>query len=114
MRVLAAPFVVAAPAGARIRGRLRADDSDAEVLRQVGLYLGSHYRADLAARVRIGVVPAKETGRAGRKCALTGVTSSRWAGAITRSSEDQFQLMLRALRAEVDCLTRGVDRKSVV
>ncbi|MCX5406382.1 hypothetical protein OHA37_21215 [Streptomyces sp. NBC_00335] len=63
----------------------------------VGEHLGRHARADLAERVRIGRVPVKANRRAERKRALTRVSSSRWAGAITRASEDQYQLSLRCL-----------------
>jgi IS605 OrfB family transposase len=38
--------------------------------------------------------------RAARKRALTGESSSRWAGAITRTSEDQVRLAGQNLRAE--------------
>jgi hypothetical protein len=38
--------------------------------------------------------------RAARKRALTAQSSSRWAGAITRTSEDAWQLADRNLRAE--------------
>jgi len=40
LREIAAPFVVAAPAGARVRTRLRVTAEDAAVLRAVGTYLG--------------------------------------------------------------------------
>ncbi len=39
--------------------------------------------------------------RAERKQAITAVSSSRWAGAITRSVEDQYQLGMRGLAAHV-------------
>ncbi|MCX4692665.1 hypothetical protein [Streptomyces sp. NBC_01408] len=97
LRTLADPFVVSAPSGARIRDRLHLSTPDAEVLWIVGGHLGQHARADLAERVRIGVVPAKRNGRAERKRALTTVSSSRWAGAMTRASEDQYQLSARCL-----------------
>ncbi|MGW3726015.1 hypothetical protein [Streptomyces sp. NPDC000851] len=80
LRVLAAPFTVAAPSGARIRDRLRLESADEKVLRLVGEHLGRHQRADLAERVRIGQVAAKDTRRAERKKKLTVVSSSRWAG----------------------------------
>ncbi|MFE1560166.1 hypothetical protein ACFW6V_34905, partial [Streptomyces sp. NPDC058734] len=68
---------------------------DALVLRVVGGHLGGCARADLAERVRIGRVAVKGNRRAERKRALTKVSSSRWAGAMTRASEDQYQLSLR-------------------
>ncbi|WP_240797909.1 hypothetical protein [Streptomyces sp. F001] len=56
LRPITAPFTVAAPAGARIRDRLRLSAADAEVLTLVGSHLGRHQRADLAERVAIGQV----------------------------------------------------------
>ncbi|MEU9456471.1 hypothetical protein [Streptomyces sp. NPDC048277] len=107
--MLAAPFTVAAPSGARIRDRLKdLTAADVKVLTLVGEHLGRHQRADLAARVRTGTVPAKQTGRAGRKKQLTAVSSSRWAGAMTRASEDQYQLSMRCLRDERAGLQRRI------
>lgn len=108
LRALADPFTVPAPAGARIRDRLRVSANDAEVLRVVGDHLGGHAHADLAERVRIGRVPVKDNRRAERKRALTKVSSSRWAGAITRASEDQYQLSLRCLFDERASLRRAI------
>ncbi|MCF1598467.1 hypothetical protein [Streptomyces muensis] len=114
MRTIAAPFTVAAPGGARIRDRLRLTPDDEKVLREVGEHLGRHQRADLAERVRAGKVKAKDTRRAARKKALTAASSSRWAGAITRVSEDQYQLSLRCLydtRASLRRAVRTVTRR---
>ncbi|WDZ92307.1 transposase [Nocardiopsis sp. HUAS JQ3] len=108
LRVLAAPFTVAPPTGARIRDRLRLSRTDESVLVALGRHLGALARADLAERVRIGMVPARQNRRAERKKALTKASSSRWAGAITRTSEDQYQLALRALFDERAMLTRAV------
>ncbi|GAA3376848.1 IS200/IS605 family element transposase accessory protein TnpB [Streptomyces sannanensis] len=108
LRTIAAPFTVAAPAGARIRDRLCITPGEAEVLRLAGEHLGRHQRADLAARVRIGEVRKKDTRRAERKKTLTAVSSSRWAGAMTRADEDQYQLSLRCLYDERTCLRRAV------
>lgn len=108
LRTLAEPFTVAAPAGARIRDRLRLAAADEEVLTEVGRHLGRHAHADLAARIRLGRVAAKDTRRASRKKALTAVSSSRWAGAITRACEDQYRLSLRALYDERTSLRRAI------
>ncbi len=107
MRVLADPFTVAPPAGARIRDRLRLSPADEKVLTLLGGQLGHHARADLAERVRIGRVPVKDNRRAERKRVLTKVSSSRWAGAITRACEDQYQLSLRCLFDERASLRRA-------
>jgi hypothetical protein len=99
---------VAAPSGARIRDRLRLTPADAQVLMLAGEHLGRYQRADLAGRIRIGNVAAGGNRRAGRKKALTAVSSSRWAGAMTRASEDQYQLSLRCLHAERASLRRAI------
>jgi hypothetical protein len=101
-RVIRGPFVVAPPAGARVRARLRVTAGDEAVLRAVGGHLGSLASADLAARCaegRLGV-RARAVSRRERKRALTAGSSSRWAGAITRVSEDQRGRAERNLRAE--------------
>ncbi|MGW1025746.1 hypothetical protein ACWD4J_19005 [Streptomyces sp. NPDC002577] len=108
LRVLADPFTVAAPSGARIRDRLHVTDVDAEVLRLVGRHLGHHQRADLARRVEIGKVRVKDNQRIERKRELTKVSSSRMAGAMTRASEDQYQLSLRCLYDEASSLRRAI------
>ncbi|MCX5406259.1 hypothetical protein OHA37_20585 [Streptomyces sp. NBC_00335] len=74
----------------------------------MGDHLGRYARADLAERLRIGMVPAKEDRRAERKRALTKVSSSRWAGAITRASDDQHQLSRRSLFDERTSLRRTI------
>jgi hypothetical protein len=105
---LAAPFTVAAPSGARIRDRLRLTPADREVLTLAGELLGHQQRADLAERVRIGDVPVPGNQRAARKKKLTAVSSSRWAGAMTRTSEDQYRLAMRCLHDEQAGLRRAV------
>ena len=47
--------------------------------------------------------------RARHKQAITAVSSSRWAGAITRAVEDQYQLGLRGLKAHVEDLRAAVE-----
>ena len=88
MRPIAAPFVVSPPSGARIRTRLRVAADDERVLWAVGAQLGGLAGLDLAARCRRG---AGDDQRAGRKRALTAAASSRWAGTITRTSNDQWE-----------------------
>jgi hypothetical protein len=109
-RTLAVPFVAAAPAGARVRTRLRVSAQDEVVLRAAGSHLGSLAGRDLAVRCAQGRLDAKgrAASRAARKRALTAAASSRWAGAITRTSEDQWQLAERNLRAEAASLRARV------
>src|ERR671918_2533238 len=103
MRPIAAPFVVAPPSGARIRARLRVDADDERVLSAVGAQLGSLAGQDLATRCRLGW---GDDQRAERKRALTPASSSRWAGAITRTSNDQWE---RGRRNLLDARV-GLDR----
>ena len=102
LRKMAAPFVVAPPGGARVRTRLMVDDTDRRVLEALGAHLGHLASADLARRVREGSLDAKAKAesRKARKQALTADSSSRWAGAITRTTEDAYGLAKRNLQAE--------------
>jgi hypothetical protein len=102
LREIAAPFVAAAPAGTRVRTRLRVSPRDAGVLAAAGRHLGSLAGRDLAGRCAEGELDARgrAASRAIRKRELTGQSSSRWAGAITRASEDAYQLASRNLAAE--------------
>ena len=104
MRRLAAPFVVAPPSGARIRTRLRLSACDKAVIRAVGEQLGRLAGQDLAARCRLGW---GDDQRAERKRALTPASSSRWAGSITRTSNDQWQQGRKNLLAERERLRRA-------
>src|SRR5260370_16141858 len=101
LRPVAAPFVAAPPGGARVRARLRVPPGDEAVLRAVGAHLGSLAGRDLAARCGEGRLDAKGTAvsRAGRKRALTAASSSPWAGAITRTSEEPVPPAEPKLRA---------------
>jgi hypothetical protein len=112
LRQIAVPFVAAVPAGARVRARLRVSPQDEAVLRAVGSHLGSLAGGDLAARCAEGKLDARgrAESRKRRKRALTAESSSRWAGAITRTSEDQVRLAERNLRAERASLQARVRR----
>ncbi len=78
----------ARPAGARMKTRLRLSAADQMVVRAVGEYLGSLAAADLAWRCRLGRGGDQ---RAVRKRILTGRSSSRWAGSLTRTSNGQWR-----------------------
>jgi hypothetical protein len=101
LREIAAPFVAGVPAGARVRTRLRVSPQDAGTLAAAGRHLGSLAGRDLAARCAEGKLDARgrAESRRERKRALTAESSSRWAGAITRASEDAWQLAARNLAA---------------
>jgi hypothetical protein len=109
---MADPFVVAAPSGARVRTRLRLSPTDEVVLRTLGAHLGRLAGADLACRCREGRLDRKgaAVSRRERKRSLTEACSSRWAGAITRTSEDVWQLRDRNLAAEAASLRARVAR----
>jgi hypothetical protein len=96
------PFVVTRPAGARVRTRLPVSGDDEQVLKTLGEHLGSLAGSDLARRGSQGRLDAAAVAvsRRDRKRALTAASSSRWAGAITRTSEDAWQLGYRNLQAE--------------
>jgi len=92
---------------------------DEAVLWAAGTHLGSLAGRDLAARCAEGRLDAKgrAASRARRKRALTGESSSRWAGAITRTSEDQHRLAGQNLRAErntVQARIQGIQARLLV
>ena len=95
-----------------VRTRLKVSPTDAAVLRAVGSHLGSLAGRDLALRCAQGRLDAKERSRSRRerKRALTAESSSRWAGAITRTSEDAWQLARRNLLAERRTLASRINR----
>ena len=110
LRRITDPVVAAVPAGVRIRTRVHFGEAEAAAMVGIGSFLGSVYRTELAARVELGRLDLKAHAawRAQRKQALTAVSSSRWAGAITRAVEDQYQLGMRALAAHVRDLRSAI------
>jgi hypothetical protein len=105
------PVVAGRPVGVRIRARIHVTQAEVAALRTIGSFLGSVYRAELASRVRCGRLDreAQALWRAERKQAITAVSSSRWAGAITRAVEDQYQLGMRGLGAHAADLRAAVE-----
>jgi IS605 OrfB family transposase len=101
----------AAPVGVRIRTRIHPSAGEAAALSAIGNLLGSVYRAELARRVELGRLDrqAHAVWRAERKLVITAVSSSRWAGAITRAVEDQYQLGMRGLVAQVAELRAAIE-----
>jgi hypothetical protein len=81
---------------------LRVSAEDAAVLRAAGSHLGSLAGGDLRARCQEGRLDARgrAASRRERKRQLTALSSSRWAGSITRTTEDQVRLAERNLGAE--------------
>ena len=114
MRSISVPFVLGPPSGARVQTRLRPSQQDAAVLGMVGEYLGRLANSDLARRCAVG--PGTD-GRTDRKRALTAASSSRWAGTITRTSNNQWQRGYRNLldaRAGLGRAIRVVQRRLAV
>jgi IS605 OrfB family transposase len=110
LRRIGDPVVAAAPAAIRIRTRIHPTVEEAAALTAIGEFLGSVYRSELAGRISLGRLDHKAHAewRVERKKALTAVSSSRWAGAITRAVEDQYQLGMRGLAAHVGELRSAV------
>ncbi|MEV6760562.1 IS200/IS605 family accessory protein TnpB-related protein [Streptomyces sp. NPDC051105] len=108
LREVAAPFVVPGPAGVAIRTRLKGlADKDEKVLCLVGDHLGSLASRDLKARCAAGL--DHDSGQwAQRKRVLTGESSSRWAGSVTKATHDQWALARRGQLAHVQSLQAGV------
>jgi hypothetical protein len=111
LRAIGDPLVAVGPMGVRIRTRIHPTAAEAEALTMIGELLGSVYRCELAERILLGPLDRESHAiwRAQRKQALTVVSSSRWAGAITRAVEDQYQLGMRGLAAHVADLRAAVD-----
>jgi hypothetical protein len=104
----AAPFVAVGPCGVAIRARLKGLTArDEMVLRAVGAHLGALASRDLKTRCADGL--GHDSDRwAARKRALTAVSSSRWAGSITKATHDQWALSRRALAAHIRSLEAGI------
>lgn len=111
LRRIGDPVVAGGPAGVRIRTRIHASAEEAAALSAIGQYLGSVYRGELAGRIRRGALDRQGDAawRAERKQAVTAVSSSRWAGAITRAVEDQYQLGMRGVAAHVADLRAAIE-----
>ncbi|WP_264928815.1 transposase [Streptomyces sp. A012304] len=108
LREVAAPFVVPGPAGVAIRDRLKGlTAGDEEVLRLVGGHLGSLASRDLKARCADGLEHDSDRW-ASRKRDLTVESSSRWAGAITKATHDQWALARRGQLAHIRSLEAAV------
>ncbi|MER5691328.1 IS200/IS605 family accessory protein TnpB-related protein [Streptomyces mirabilis] len=108
LRKAAESFVASGPTGVAVRTRLKLlAPGDDKVLRLVGAYLGSLAAKDLAARCRDGLEHSADIWAA-RKRELTPLSSSRWAGSITKASHDQWALARRCQPAHVQGLEVGI------
>ncbi|MEU5102789.1 IS200/IS605 family accessory protein TnpB-related protein [Streptomyces sp. NPDC021354] len=108
LREMVAPFVVPGPTGVTIRSSLKGlTGQDEKVLRLVGGLLGSLASRDLKARCVAGLDHGSDQW-ARRKQALTGQSSSRWAGRITKATHDQWALARRGQLAYIQTLEADV------
>ncbi len=80
-----------------IRARIHPGDDDRAVLTALGEHISVLLGKDLAARCRAGATHDKEDWRR-RKQALTKECSSRWAGWVTKSSNDAYATARRNQR----------------
>ncbi|WP_246212422.1 transposase [Streptomyces abyssomicinicus] len=107
-RPIRASFVVREASGCAVRTRLKdLTATDVEVLRQVGAHLGSLASRDLRLYASAGF-ERSSVSWAVRKQALTSECSSRWAGAITKGTHDQYALARRAQGAHLHGLESAV------
>ncbi|WP_327242992.1 transposase [Streptomyces sp. NBC_01320] len=108
LRKLAVSFVMPGPCGVAVRDRLKhLTVEDERVLRAVGAHQGALASGDLKARCADGLEHGAETWAA-RKRELTGVSSSRIAGAITKATHDQWALARRGQAAHIQKLAAGI------
>ncbi len=109
LREVAAPFLVPGPSGVAVRDRLKGLTADDEkVLRLVGDHLGTLASRDLKTRCADGLEHDGDRW-AERKRELTGRSSSRWAGSLTKATHDQWALARRGQAAHLNSLEAGVD-----
>ncbi|MDQ0828265.1 hypothetical protein QF032_000109 [Streptomyces achromogenes] len=108
LRSVAASFVIPGPPGVAVRTRLKSlTPGDDKVLRLVGAHLGSLAAKDLKARRRDGLSHSGEAW-AVRQRELTPLSSSRWAGSITKATHDQWALARRCQSAHLQDLEAGI------
>ncbi|MCJ0872214.1 transposase [Streptomyces sp. AP-93] len=108
LRTIAPSFVALGTSGVAVRDRLkRLSVGDEEVLRLVGAHQGALASRDLKQRCADGPEHSADTWAA-RKRGLTGESSSRIAGAITKASHDQWSLARRCQAAHIQNLDAGI------
>ncbi|WP_329449883.1 transposase [Streptomyces sp. NBC_01724] len=108
LRELAASLVAPGPCGVAVRDRLKhLTPQDEMVLRAIGAHQGTLASRDLKTRCVDGLEHSGDTWAA-RKRELTGVSSSRIAGAITKATHDQWALARRCQAAYIRTLDAGI------
>ncbi|WP_405909218.1 MULTISPECIES: IS200/IS605 family accessory protein TnpB-related protein [unclassified Streptomyces] len=91
-----------------IRTRLHLSERDEQVLGELGGFLSQLATRDLAERVFLGTEHSNED-FARRKREIAALSSARWAGTITRGSNDQWALARRAQTAHLAQLEQAVE-----
>lgn len=97
----------------RIRTRIHASDADMSVLSALGEHLGHLQGQDLAQRCRTGRSHDKKVW-AERKRLLTEQSSSRWAGWVTKTSNDAYATARRNQRrtlADVEKAIGAIEKR---
>ncbi|MFI8966558.1 IS200/IS605 family accessory protein TnpB-related protein [Streptomyces sp. NPDC053493] len=108
LRRIAPSSVVPAPSAVTVRGRLKQlTDADEALLRLVGGHMGALASADLKARCADGLKHSAKTWAA-RKRDLTPLSSSRWAGSVTKATHAQWALARRCQASYVQDLRAGI------
>jgi IS605 OrfB family transposase len=108
LRPITPPRVALAPSGVGTRTRLKGlTAQDESALRLVGDHLGSLAAGDLKARCVAGLEHDTDQWAA-RKRELTELSSSRWAGSITKATHDQWVLARRVQLAHIQSLEVGI------
>ncbi len=92
MRQIRPARVVEAPSGMAIKTRLRLSEQDEIVLRDLAQHLGSLAGQDLRRALNTPAGMSSVEAWAKRKRAITSASSSRWAGTITRETNDLIGL----------------------
>lgn len=107
LRVLAPPRLAEHSAAMTVRTRLHLSGRDERVLVELGEFMGELTNRDLTERVFLGAEHTTED-FARRKRELTALSSSRWAGTITRGSNEQWALARRVQSAHLAQLERAI------
>lgn len=101
LRPIAPARVIPAPTGLAIKTRLHLSGQDERVLRELGVLLDHLASTDLV-RAQAGMDWNE------RKRELTRIVSARWAGSITRATNDLLALRRRNLVAEAASLRAAI------
>ncbi|GCB44963.1 hypothetical protein SNL152K_2253 [Streptomyces sp. NL15-2K] len=107
LRVLAPPRLAECSGALAVRTRLRLSPQDEEVLVELGGFVSQLAARDLAERVFLGAEHSNED-FARRKREISALSSSRWAGTITRGSNEQWALARRAQAAHLERLDAAI------